>query len=201
MPRIYVLNKFEPNPYLHAVEVDTTSRGSFKDLSPFFLGPYTWNDPISGNLSCRRFENLWQYSKVYPVHTDPDGSPNPAYYYWRKTGFNKDRAVRYPMGKGTKPAYLFWKGRKLDYIESRKQVYIPIYADLVRATESYAKMYNWFIQGHDLVLRDFDGYDYIRKGISLQQVVDDSSRSMGHAFVLALLLTGELRCLTYLSTL
>ena len=40
---IRVLNKFETNTY-GGVEVDTTSRGGFKDLSPFYLGPYIWLD-------------------------------------------------------------------------------------------------------------------------------------------------------------
>jgi hypothetical protein len=61
---VFVLNKFQPNPYPHAVEVDTTSKGSFKDLSPFYLGPF-----VAGGLQCNIFENLWQYSKLYPQHS------------------------------------------------------------------------------------------------------------------------------------
>jgi len=186
MPNVYVIKKFGPNPYPQAVEVDTTSRGSFKDLSPFYL-PGGIHDGI--NVVC--FENLWQFAKVYPQYAD-DGVPTPEYYAWRDAGWRNQRAVRYPMGKGAKPLYSLWKGNKLSYIQARKEIYIPHYAGEVVKTASYAKVYNWLLAGHDVVLRDFDGYDYIRQGLTLQQVADDPSRPMGHAFVIAMLLTGSL---------
>jgi hypothetical protein len=202
---VFVLNKFQPNPYPHAVEVDTTSKGSFKDLSPFFLGPVVYDCPHFGPIQCNIFENLWQYCKVYPEHFALEGysgffsasriSANPKimpyYYQWRNRGFASTRAARYPMGKGAKPAFSLWRGIRYGYIDARKNIYAPIYAELVRKTESYRKLYNWVMEGRDIVLRDFDGYDYSAMGMTLTEVINDPKRIMGHAFVLAMLLTGE----------
>lgn len=187
---IYLLNKFEPNPYVNAIEVDTTSRGSFKDLSPFFLGPIKINTPQL-SIRCNNMENLWQYSKVYKEYADPiTKHPTPAFFEWQAEGFNKTRAVRYPMGKGVKPLYSFWFGHQYDYVDARKNIYIPYYANLVLQTKSYALLYNWVIQGYDIVLRDFDGYNYDESGISLKEVVNSPRKSLGHAFVIKMLLTG-----------
>ena len=40
----------------------------------------------------------------------------------------------------------------------------------------------------DVWLWDFDGYDHIRYGLSIEQVIDDPYKTMGHAFVLYALL-------------
>ncbi len=181
---IRVFNKFEPIPESF-IEIDTTSRGPYKDLSPFYLGPYSWYD---GEVlfTCNIFENLWQYSKVYyPQHNYT------SYYEWRNIGFSKTRAERYPMGKGVKPDHLLWKGVKYSYIDARKAVYIPIYAHLVRQTKSYAMLYRMTLEGKNIALRDFDGYDHVAKGMTLEQVITNEKRSMGHAFIIYGLLTGE----------
>lgn len=186
---IRVLNKFEPNPY-GGVEVDTTSRGGFKDLSPFYLGPYIWLD-MKANI----MENLWQYSKVYPEHVGNDGNPTSDWYEWQMTGFNSDRANRYPMGKGKKPLYSFWMGEKLAYIPARKKIYIPAYMELVLRTKSYALLYQWVMEGRDIILRDFDGYDHVKLGRTLADVTNNK-KTMGHAFIIAGLLTGQIDQMT-----
>lgn len=193
---IRVLGKFEDNPY-GGVEVDTTSRGSFKTLSPFFLGPYRWNegswvDGLPVEMRALNVENLWQFSKVYPQHIDLNGNINHEYFGWRNRGFSNYKAVRYPMGKGAKPVFSYWHGETLDYITARKAIYIPAYASLVIKTKAYAQLYDWVTQGHDLVLRDFDGYDYRKMEMTLADVVNNPNRAMGHAFVLAGLLTGAI---------
>jgi len=184
MPNIFILNKFEPNPY-GGLEVDTTSKGSNKDLSPFYLGPVPTYVP---GVMAQNVENLWQYSKVYAIHEhEPE-----AYFDWRDKGWAKERADRYPMGKGAKPLYSYWDGHQLDYIAARKIIYIPAYAKAVLKTASYAMLYDAVQSGSDVVLRDFDGYDYIKAGQTLHQVVNNPNKTMGHAFVIAMLLTGNL---------
>jgi hypothetical protein len=202
MPNVFVIGKYGTNPYPNAIEVDTTSRGPFKDLSPFYLGPISWKDDIHGNMHCRIFENLWQYSKVYQQHAfSPTGvldlghpfmfDPTKEYYGWRAKGFLLDKANRYPMGKGVKPLYSLWNNTKYDYIAVRKILYIPVYAWLVKHTESFFKIRNWFRNGRDIVLRDFDGYDHESMGMTLKDVVENQKRPMGHAFVIKMILKEE----------
>lgn len=192
MAEVYILNKFEPNPYPHAVEIDTTSKGPFKDLSPFYLGPL--KDPLTGQI-CQNVENFWQYSKVYAHHVDANGAPIAEYWNWREAGFNNTRAVRYPAGKGAKPVgSLNNKGFLVGYIEARKQLYTPCYSELARCTTSYAQLYSWFHgENRALVLRDFDGYNYIKMNMSLVDVINNPNKVMGHSFVLAGMLTGQIQ--------
>lgn len=199
---IYVLNKFQPNPY-QGLEIDTTSHSNNKDLSPFYLGPVPTYIP---GVMAQNVENLWQYSKVYCEHANHPASacglfdlansfayePSDNYYYWRDEGWAKTRAVRYPMGKGTKPMYSYWDGQKLGYIEARKAIYVPTYANAVLKTQSYAMLYNAVRTGQNIILRDFDGYDYIKIGMTLKEVLNNPKRNAGHAFVLAMLLTGTI---------
>jgi hypothetical protein len=199
---IYVINKFQPNPY-PGLEIDTTSRGNNKDLSPFYLGPVPTYEP---GVTATNVENLWQYSKVYKEHAyapksfeslnDPMAyEPSPLYYDFRDVGWKTQRAVRYPMGKGAKPLYSFWKGTKLSYVEARKKIYIPAYASAVVRTESYRMLFDTIMNTPNepnIILRDFDGYDYIKMGMTLKEVANNPKKSMGHGFVLAMLLTGEI---------
>lgn len=185
---VYVIPKFGSAP-VGGIEVDTTSRGSFKDLSPFFLGPVS---TYEFGVQCRCVENLWQFAKVYQQFVDQTtGEPSPEYFRWRNEGWKHPKAFRYPMGKGAKPLYSYWAGQRLDYISARKTIYIPAYANCVTFTESYAKLFRWYTHGHVLILRDFDGYDLgpLDHG-KLLQVINNPRRPMGHAFVLAMMLKG-----------
>ena len=185
---VHALFKFAKNPY-GGTEVDTTSgSGNYRDLSPFVLGPISLPEMFSEN-----FENLWQFSKVYsPEHVDADCNPVDEWYEWRERGFADRGAHRYPMGKGRKPLYSMWYGDKLGYIEARKTIYAPIYAQCVRPTNAYLRLEELYASGNPLVLRDYDAYDHIREGVPLQQVINNPKRKCGHAFVLAMMLQGEL---------
>jgi len=186
---IHVLFKFAKNPY-GGTEVDVTSNSGFwSDLSPFLLNASKYGALV--------FENLWQYSKVYKKFIMPiDGYPDASWHKWRDTGFANPRAVRYPMGKGAKPEYLLWEDEKLSYVEARKRVYAPIYAELVAQTGGYGVLQSLYesclADNEPLVLRDFDAYDHIAMGRSLRDVINDPDRKCGHGFVLAMMLQGEL---------
>ena len=126
---IRALFKFEKNIPNGSIVVDTTSNsGDFRELSPFVLSA----------PPAKRFENLWQFSKVYKKHImSIDGYPDASWWKWRNAGYANDRAVRYPMGKGAIPEYSLWDGEKLDYIQARKKIYAPEYAKNVSETHSY----------------------------------------------------------------
>lgn len=163
--------------------IDTTSsNGEYRELSPFILPA-----PPANNL-----ENLWQFSKVYKKHTMPiDGYPDASWYKWRDWGYSQDRAYRYPMGKGAIPEYSLWDGEKLDYIQARKLIYAPEYAKNVVTTSSFRKLQALYETGIDITLLDYDAYDHTKLGMSLQDVINEPRRKMGHAFVLIMILTGQ----------
>lgn len=176
-------------PYLDVIYIDTTSRSKTwsRGLSPFFLGPVK-----IGNFWSLNMENAWQYSKVYPEHVDDTGKPTDEWREWAMKGWGNTKAVRYPMGKGRKPLYSWIQGRKLSYIEARKEIYIPLYSQAVRDTDAFKALQNVVKSNMIVCLRDFDGYDHKTLGMSYDEVINCESRKMGHAFVLAMMLEGKI---------
>lgn len=167
--------------------VDTTSSsGVYEGLSPFIL-------PAP---PAKRFENLWQFSKVYSHQVGASGEPTEVWHEWRQQGLGDERAHRYPIRKGTIPLYSFWEGQHLDYIEARKRIYAPEYAKNVITTPAYAMLREQYnkcnASGRELVLLDYDAYDYQALGMSLVDVINNPHRKMGHAFVLMMMLTNTL---------
>lgn len=186
MPAIRIVSMYTKVP--EGRSVDTTSRsGLWSGLSPFLLGPCD----LYGGRTSRTHENAWQYSKVYAEHVDGNNNPTAAYWAWANAGWTNPRAVRYPMGRGAVPKYSLWAGDKLGYVEARKAIYAPLYIAAVRATEAYAALRDLYASEDLIVLRDYDGYDYTRLGMSLTDVLNNPLRKMGHAFVLAMMLTGD----------
>lgn len=172
-----------------SIQIDTTSRSTnwSRGLSPFVIGPIELYD----NHASKNFENSWQFSKVYKNHTDVDGNPTSDYWSWAKAGWADNYAHRYPMGKGAVPQYSFWAGKKLSYIEARKQIYIPLYAKAVQKTEAWKILLNESVKNQNVYLLDFDGYD--RGDMTYEDVINCEDKKMGHAFVLAMLLDGYIK--------
>lgn len=182
---LYVIG-YKDRPPSDSVVVNTTSRSSnwSKGLSPFFLGDVDLYD----NLISKNVENAWQGSKVYKEHIDDNGDPTDEYFEWAKDIWNDTFAHRYPMGKGSIPEYSFWKGEKLDYISARKKVYAPLYAKAVLKTREFQKLKTLYNkckqQDVDMYLLDFDGYNHIQQDMDFSDVINCSSKKMGHGFVL-----------------
>lgn len=189
-----VLFKYSRDIPGDAVVIDTTlGSGIYAELSPFVLE----------TPPAKRFENLWQFSKVYPDQIDEHGNPNNGWFWWRREGFYDYFAHRYPKGKGAIPLYSIYpesgdnrESEHLGYIEARKRIYATFYAKHVTLTESYKRLseiYSW--ESDRLVLLDYDAYNHQALNMSLGDVLNNPSRKMGHAFVLMMLLTGEFKSL------
>jgi len=177
------------NPFPGHKVVNTTSKSLTDwqvELSPFFLGPCSAPD----GAVAKRLENLWQFSKVYPQHADADGNPTTAWFEWRAQGFADGKAHRYPIGKGKKPLYSWWGGEKLGYIDARKRIYVPIYAELVAKTAAYQKL-KAMRQTQPIALFDFDAYDYVGQGIPFDVALNNPKKILGHGIVLCAMLRGD----------
>ena len=170
--------------------VNTTSKSPtnwMTDLSPFALGPVQMYD----DLVSENFENCWQFSKVYEKHADKDGEPTEEYWAWAREGWADPKPHRYPMGRGARPLYSHWNGKRLGYIDARKQIYAPLFAEAVQRTEGWLYLQNLYQTQDLLILRDYDGYDYVKKEMTLSEVLNLPRRKMGHSFVLAMLLLDD----------
>lgn len=175
-------------------------------LSPFYLGPIECYD----GLVCKRFERAWQCAKVFPWMVDANGNPNAAYFAWRdeqwaRDGFDSKLEIRYPAGGAETvrhTLYQWWKVdgefKKLNYIEGRKNIYLPLYAKAVVKTEAYRRLCRMRDEGKNILIVDYDGYNryserFARFGFTYNDVIHCPILKMGHGFVLAMLLEGVIK--------
>lgn len=192
------------------INVTSGSKGIWKQLSPFHLGPievskYGWNhatDPgekvrqVEMPLIATNVENVWQASKVWTGEENAiDKIPIKEFFTRRSAVWTDPKAHRHiKKGKGPNknvPLYSLWGTQKLSYVEARKKIYCPIYSDLVKKTEAYKELERRVSQGENLLLIEYDGYDEVQEKKSLSECLNDASRPFGHGLVLKCLLTGE----------
>lgn len=185
---IYLYNHRDTYPKDKIIDVTSRSKTWSRGLSPFLLGPVELYD----GYSSKNMENAWQYCKVYTQHIDVYGYPTDAYFEWAYEGWNKQSADRYPMGKGIKPQYSYWAGKRLTYVEARKQIYIPLYATAVRDTKAFAQLKAHYETFGEVHLLDFDIYRHDIYGVTLKEAANDPNKKFGHGFVLALLLYNQI---------
>lgn len=184
-----------------SINVTSKSKDFGKNLSPFLLGPV----PLYWGLTARKMENAWQFSKVYKEHTErvyerarlncwtdneyePRDIVSSDWWEWALKGFLDNWGHRYPMGRGAKPLYSFWKGEKLDYIPARKRIYIPLYAWAATRAGAFYTIKEEYEEGKEIVIWDFDGYNYEADKMTLEEVLNEPKRIMGHGHVLAMML-------------
>ena len=170
--------------------IDTTSKsGWWSGLSPFILGPV---ELYSGVGSAMNVENAWQFSKVYSEDTDDVGDPTAKYWAWARLGWADSVPHRYPKGKGRVPEYSLWDGQRLGYVDARKRIYVPLYAEAVQRMNCWQTLLDIYRDSRRLYLRDWDGWSMEKYNMAtLADVLNNPCRKMGHAFVLAMLLTGD----------
>ena len=185
--KILVYGMREKSRPADAIVVNVTSKSKedwSQKFSPFLLGPVDVM-PFDTKIEAKNMENAWQFLKVYPNHEDKE-----KYLKWAHEGFASKKAFRFPMGKGKKPLYSLWKGQKLGYLEARKKIYAPLYAECVEryAGDSLEYLRDLYEKGKTIVLLDFDGYS---KYSNLKEVLNNPRRKMGHAFVIAMMILNE----------
>ena len=138
------------------------------------------------------FENYWQSGKRYQ-----DIDDNDVINWWKNQ--NKGRR-KYPKGKGKKVLYAKFPhlNNNLGYIESRKQVYIPEYYDLIKNNVVLKDLKKRFNNGESFTVYDFDGVRNdeghpICEEVTLdflRDKVNDTRTPFGHGYVVAASILG-----------
>lgn len=189
MAEILVYSKrggFSPVGY-RRIDVTSHAKDIFRTCSPFFAGPVG----LYGDFVAKNVENGYQYAKVYSKFIGKDGNPTPGYFEWARQGWDDAVAHRRPLGY-IKPKYSWWDGEKLDYIQSREQIYIPLYSKAVVKTEGFKELQRLYAAGEHLCLLDYDAYDFQALGYTMDDIIHDPEHTLGHCFVLKFLLEGSL---------
>jgi len=123
-------------------------------------------------------ENIWQFSKIfekvpytkhfysrydktviweYPeeVHY-VDGNITEDYKKWRNAGISNKHVIRYPVPFNYRSKCIgsiknIEEPILLDYISARKQIYLPLYVDMVsKDKDKYIKLKNMLLKGENL---------------------------------------------------
>lgn len=197
------------------------------------LGPYLLKEEEGVIM-----ENAWQFRKLYPwvpksnqpfsrfdktiVWSHPEethvsnGIPNEKYWAWREKGLKCKYPIRYPVGNGIHKSrcicVLTDDGRRLGIEEGRKEVYLKIYAKLVKNRPAFTELKNRVMKGENLLIIEPDGphqesLDYYQTTYDVEEsfidqdtmlvtlkhvkiMLKDPKHSFGHGYCLAMALMG-----------
>lgn len=147
------------------------------ELSPYYL------KDANGYI----LENKWQFSKVYEmvpksiqtysssdktvIWNHPEethivkGKLTQKYWNWRKKGMSNKYSVMYPVGYNNRKKYLYSLKEnndgtfsdKLDYIQARKEIYIPEFCNLVRKQKKFSELKTRLEKGENLLIVEVNG--------------------------------------------
>lgn len=172
---------------------------------------------------------VWEWPAEEHITKTTDGRfiLGEKYGIWRQRGLYTNAPVRYPNSKeGAKDCVFAFKeqnpilptdspsvvlsklGTPLDYIQSRKQIYLSEYLRLVRAQSKYSELKERFAKGENLLIIEVDGphqesLDYYQENHkveksfiqdstmlatkeSLKIMLNDPKHPFGHGYCLAL---------------
>ena len=136
---------------LNVTSMQSNSKLEKKHFSP--MSPVCGCD-IKSECNHREYKSFWNFESYWQSHkVFQDIDYTKTLSYWKEN--NKPKR-RYPNSKNKKVLYAKFDNKELDYIESRKKIYIPEYFDLVKNTESMLK-WKKLAEDHDIVVYDFDG--------------------------------------------
>lgn len=131
------------------------------------------------------YENRWQSGKRYQ-----DIDDNVIKKYWKEL---KEPKRRYPKSKGKTVLYAEYDDieGKLDYITSRKKVYVPEYYQLVKDRDMVTFWKNKHQNNEDIIIYDLDGpRDNNNEPICLKLTKDllknkinDDNHPFGHGYI------------------
>ena len=151
--------------YPDAQIFDVTSKGEYKTLSPFY--PHGGIPiPFSGSVTSQSVEGIWQGLKVFK-HEGIDFScfNNKTMKNLKRTTRTHGRTIGHQKGLGSK--------QLLEYIEARKQIYVPSYLWMLehkcqKEIQYFKQLLN---EGKTLVFLDYD----------TNENIEDWSKPLSHA--------------------
>lgn len=159
----------------------------------------------------RNLENFWQYGKIFEDmgHVDRTGKVTDCWIDFRNIGYRQLKGQRHPKGTRTnkiigkdklgrnrfayrKAISSIYFGLRMQYIESRKKIYAPLYAHLVKPTPGFKDLKEQVDGGQDILILELDVPDdglYHEVTLELlKKRIDDPSTPFGHGNVVAGLL-------------
>jgi hypothetical protein len=174
---------------------------------------------------------IWEHPAE--IHTDQvsanEHKPNEYYKKWRAKGFSCPDPIRYPVGhshrkeclgaiteseleKCSDPEYV---PKLLNYVESRKEIYLKVYHDLVIKEPKFLKLLEMLKKGVNILIIEVDGphqedLDYYKEKYNvpdefiinhtmlvtkenLDIMLNDTRHPFGHCYCLAMSLLEQIK--------
>jgi len=169
----------------NSIKINVTSAQSKTSHDRHNFSPMT--PIVNGYKGYWNFESYWQSGKVYediPIETTKK--------WWKEL---KEPKRRYPNSKGKKVLHAIFdnNNEKLDYVPSRKLVYVPEYYDLIKNKERLAYWQKQLKEGKNLIVYDFDGPRTIAGEVICLEVtrelliekINDTQFPFGHGYIVA----------------
>jgi hypothetical protein len=139
----------------------------------------------------------WHQNKEEHARLNEQGEwvVNAQWEAWRTRLLAHPYAVRRPNGsvkKGGVPLFSMHEGKQLDYVSSRKAVYLPVYTSAVRRHPFYQEILAKVRSGKSVMLIDVDGPDRVAfpNGLEMSperlvEALHDTKRPFGHGYACA----------------
>lgn len=169
----------------NTIKINVTSAQGKTNLNRLTFSPMT--PIIGGYKGYWNFESYWQSGKVYE-----DIDIKISKKWWKE---QKQPKRRYPNSKGKKVLYAIFDGNeeKMDYITSRKKVYIPEYYELIKNSEVLKELQNKYKNGVNITVYDFDGPRLKNGDVTclklskkmLKEKLLDPTFPFGHGYIVA----------------
>jgi hypothetical protein len=159
--------------------VMTYSYKDWYELSPYALKNN--KDQILENIwqFSKVYKNVPNYTAFYSrynkkiiwthnaeTHIDNNGNLTDKYWKWRSKGMNTSNAIRYPVGFKHRHECVYAIeeektdyskiSKKLNYIESRKKIYVPLYISLAKKQSKFTKLKK-MLNDNNLLIIEVDG--------------------------------------------
>lgn len=190
----------------------STTKNKFRNISPMLIGPIKVQEKdiegFSKNCQVGSFERYWQAGKIYQKELiDQNIKPQSSkdlvnkFYEERNKMYTlskenkKRRRRKYPKSSHGVPISSIYNGIVMDYITSRKKVYIPIYIELIKNTKEYKFLLQRVNSGENIFIVGPDGWPTYEKEINeitIKEAIDDLKYPFGHELVICGLLKGIL---------
>jgi hypothetical protein len=175
--------------------VNVTSMQSKKSQYRIDFSPMSEIENTYKGFYC--FENYWQAYKRFDDldHINNEESRQKNILWWQKLQKGKRRT---PFTKSNPVDAMYEDNIIRDYIDSRKNIYIPQYYNLMINTKSFTKVKEMVDNGIDVVVYDFDGPRDNNGNITCMEInhqmlknkVNDTTYPFGHGYVVAGALKG-----------
>ena len=167
------------------IKINVTSAQAKKSKNRIHFSPMT--EIQGGYNGYWNFESYWQSGKVFeniPIETTKK--------WWREL---KEPKRRYPKSKGKKVLYALFddNDEKMDYVTSRKKVYVPQYYDLIKDKDIIEEYKQILMTGKNIIIYDFDGPRHINGNVLCLELtndllidkINDTRHPFGHGYIVA----------------